>query len=339
MDELTLLRRYREDDQPTDRVVAERVAAARVRIHQATRPTAAVPRRRVPILVAGSIAAVLAVTAAVVLAPRAAEPSAAAVLERAAHATIAAAPIELQPGEYLRVEVRESALGYVTSNGKDYDGAYVVPSVTVTWIPADQSAAWVREQYSAPAAAFFGGADVRKAAAAEYATDAHQGDADSVSRVAGGDFTNGELGGTPDGMITTTDIRSLPRDPAALLKRIADAPGDVGASRDERVMDTVAQLLASGLVPLDLQAAMYRTLALLPALTVTHDQVSLDGRIGTALGLPSAQGRDVSEIIVDDATGAYIGDRTVQTTTAGSVPAGTTASSTSVRISVTRSAP
>jgi hypothetical protein len=337
MDELTLLHRYREDDRPADGVIVERVAAARARVEQGMRPSVVAPRRRVRVALAVGVTAVLAITAAVVLAPRSVEPTAAAVLNRAADATVDAAPTALETGEFLRVEVRESALGYVTSNGDDYDGAYRAPDVTITWIPADHSSTWVREQYSGPATAFYGGAGVRRAAERDYATEAHQGDAGSITRVAGGEFTNGELGGTPAGTITIADIPTLPRDASELLRRIVTAPGDVGASRDQRVMDTIGQLLGSGLVPLDLQAAMYKALALLPDLTVTHDQADLDGRAGTAVGL--ANGNYLDEIIVDDRTGAYIGRRSVQTKATGDVPAGTVASSTSVRISVTRTTP
>jgi RNA polymerase sigma-70 factor (ECF subfamily) len=287
------------------------------------------------------------VVAVTVLVPRHTDSAAAMVLHRAADAAVDAAPPALASGQYLEVTVTDSSLGFVAAPGTDDyrspdTSAYVLSSVTTTWIPSDRSGRWVREQYVAQPTQVYGATAADQAAARaageqDYASEPHQGDADSITTAKGGSFAH-ELGGDSAGEITAADLPSLPRDPQKLLDRLAKVP-DAGADRSHRVMSAVTELLSTGLVPADLQAAMYNALALLPDLVVTHGQVALDGRSGTALGLKATSDDYSTEIIVDDTTGTYIGHRELQGTAVGGVPAGTVASSSSVRISVTSEAP
>jgi hypothetical protein len=139
-------------------------------------------------------------------------------------------------------------------------------------------------------------------------------------------------GGKQEGRIGPTDIAGLPRDPAALVRRIEAAPRSVGASDAEHVFDTITELLRTGLVPADLRAGMYEALATLPGIVVTEEQASLDGRVGTAVGLPAGTGSDRQEVIIDRTDGAYLGERTVQVRRLGSIPAGAVIDSVAVRV-------
>jgi len=351
MDELTALREYRREiAELPELAITGHLERAKARFttrrenpHDARTKQARIPALRVLAPIAA--AAVVAVIAVSVLVPRHSDSAAAAVLHRAADATVAAAPPALAPGQYLRVIATESSLAYVgaPSGTDDYTGAYVSPSVTATWIPKDQKSTWVREQYVERATTFYdetaaAAASAAEQAAADYASEPHQGDPDSITRAKGGKFSNGELGGDPDGEITPADLPSLPRDPQKLLDRLAQVP-DAGVARSERVLTAASDLLATGLVPAELQSAIYDALALLPDLVVTRHQAALDGRTGTALGVKSKPGVDRTEIIVDDTTGSYIGRRTIQGAAVGPVPAGTVSSSTAVSIAVTSDAP
>ncbi|MEO5834663.1 MAG: CU044_5270 family protein, partial [Nakamurella sp.] len=126
---------------------------------------------------------------------------------------------------------------------------------------------------------------------------------------------------------TPAFLTELPRDPVQLYDRLqADAP-DNGRG-DAELFVYSADLLRSGLVPADLRAALYETLATLPGLEITDAAANLDGRVGTALGIDD--GHERQDIIIDPATGAFIGERQVLTDDQDGVPAGSTISFTSV---------
>lgn len=346
-DDLATLRRMRPDllDVSPDAVdSALRRARARLEVSPATgaprRMTpgrAALTRRRTALvgLTATVAASAIVGTGIGVTHLTAPESAAASTL----HAAARAASASPRPsGSFTRVTTTENALGYATSDGSDYDEGYVFPLTSITWIPEGVSGTWTRESWSGPATTFYGGAAARRAAAEDYATSAHR-DNPETERATGGDFTNGELGGTEAGTLTASDIADLPRDPQALTRRIEAAPGDKGATSSEHVFDTISQLLRTGLVPADLRAGMFEALANLPEIVIADRQTTLDGRRGTALGLNSAQGLERHEVIIDQVSGAYLGERTLQTKSEGSIPAGTAIDSVSVTSTPTNRLP
>lgn len=107
-------------------------------------------------------------------------------------------------------------------------------------------------------------------------------------------------------------LASLPRDPIQLNDRLRNdarrTQGSFGA--DLTLVDSVTSLLASGMVPADLRAALYRTLALTPGMEITEQAANLDGVKGTAFGV-TGEGRR-HEVIIDPTTGQFIGSRHVQ---------------------------
>jgi hypothetical protein len=87
-------------------------------------------------------------------------------------------------------------------------------------------------------------------------------------------------------------------------------------------LSAAVTVLRSGLVPADLRAALYRALALMPELKITDEVANLDGRVGMALGIAGSFARQ--DLIIDTATGQYIGDRVVTMNDGYYGPAGTT---------------
>lgn len=87
------------------------------------------------------------------------------------------------------------------------------------------------------------------------------------------------------------------------------------------------------------RAVLFEAIALLPRIQITHDTAVHDGRTGTAFSVEPTDDRDRLEIIMDPATGRYIGEREVTTTAMGAVPPGTKVSYTAVETHVVDSAP
>jgi hypothetical protein len=65
-------------------------------------------------------------------------------------------------------------------------------------------------------------------------------------------------------------------------------------------------------VPPDLQAALFRAAALVPGMRVFPDSVNVAGRHGTGVGFVTDRSHE-ELIIVDPATGRFIGTRSVLT--------------------------
>lgn len=107
-------------------------------------------------------------------------------------------------------------------------------------------------------------------------------------------------------------LASLPRDPVQLNDRLRnDAQRThVSFGPNLTLVEDVANLLRSGIVPADLRAALYRTLALTPGIEITERVANLDGLEGTAFGVTEDGQRE--EVIIDPTTGQFIGSRRIQ---------------------------
>lgn len=105
-------------------------------------------------------------------------------------------------------------------------------------------------------------------------------------------------------------LASLPRDPGQLNDRLRnDAERtNVQFTPDLTLADDVVNLLMSGIMPNDLRAALYRTLAMTPGLEITEN-VDLDGHKGTAFGVSGVGQRH--DVIIDPTTGEFIGLRRI----------------------------
>jgi hypothetical protein len=127
-------------------------------------------------------------------------------------------------------------------------------------------------------------------------------------------------------------LASLPRDPHQLYGKLRADTANRGQDPDLEMLVYVADSLRGGLVPADLRAALYRALALMPALEITDRAANLDGRVGVAYGIGKAGTRQ--EMIIDPTTGQFIGERETTTRDMDGLKAGTVTSYTSVSTAV-----
>lgn len=93
------------------------------------------------------------------------------------------------------------------------------------------------------------------------------------------------------------------------------------------------------MVPADLRAALYKAAALIPGVTVTDEQATLDGRKGIAIGRVETASHRRQDIIIDPKTGLLIGEREVLTAPEGSMPAGTATTWTAIETTISGTAP
>ena len=132
---------------------------------------------------------------------------------------------------------------------------------------------------------------------------------------------------------------SLPRDPQALLNLIYERTKGAGQSPGSEAFVTIADGLRTGVVPADLRAALYKAAALIPGVTVTDREATIDGRTGIALGIPTSDGVARTDILIDPVSGLVIGEQDVLLKDHQGSPAGTVTSWSSVKTSVVNSAP
>lgn len=111
------------------------------------------------------------------------------------------------------------------------------------------------------------------------------------------------------------DLSDIPTNSGAEALAYFDAQYTGGnKSRDEDNFDRITDVLATGLVPADLRAALFEALALIPGVSSTADVENYDGKLGIAIGRTEfLRGGQRQEIIVDPATGLVIGERDLYT--------------------------
>ncbi|MBN6037622.1 CU044_5270 family protein [Amycolatopsis sp. 195334CR] len=221
----------------------------------------------------------------------------AAILDRAAQAP--GTDVPLAPGQFRYVETH----AWNVNRSPEKDLTYRVESVTREWVPADERQEWLlRKEYTGNREFLSG--DERDAAP-ENTT------AEEDMRAPCGEY------GTPTGgpgcegtwqHPTAEWMAGLPRDPAKLGELLrADLPDN---DRGEvRVFDYASDLLRTGRVPADLRSALYRVLATVPGIKQVDNAATLDGRVGTALGIEDDDSRH--DIVIDPVTGQFIGERDV----------------------------
>ncbi|TDV40751.1 CU044_5270 family protein [Actinophytocola oryzae] len=211
----------------------------------------------------------------------------------------------LGPGEYRYVATHAWWL-----TGTDRY-SYLAENLLETWVPADQTQDWLLRRDVTGARKWVSGTEA-EARAAGYPVD-EGGGLEGKWRAPCGDWFAKEEHREPcarRGTWQTPDeefLASLPREPTELYDRLRAATAGQGPTPDLEVLVYVADALRSGLVPADLRAAFYRALALVPDLRITDRVANLDGREGTAYGVTGEGTRQ--EIIVDPATGQFIGER------------------------------
>lgn len=320
---------------PTARLRSE----ARLQQILATDPTPTSQARYRPLMrrvILASAAAVLLVggiVAADVILPgkSGATAEAAQVLEATAAATITASDPVVGPGQYLKIDTKAvyPALG----------GLSGPPSIWLDqangqmYVPADRNGEWTWKREAPTPVVFF----------SELAKDkAAEGNPMGKAEVLRAD--KGAFYGAPqiifNGMPLEEAIKSLPRDPGQLLDVIYEQTRGLGPNAETEALITVADILRKGIIPADLRAALYKAATLIPGVSISDRQATLDGRTGVAIGISSWGGNLRQDIIVDPQTGLLIGERQVLLKTGSEfpdVPEGTAISWTAIETSVVNS--
>ncbi|QUH04804.1 CU044_5270 family protein [Saccharopolyspora erythraea] len=239
---------------------------------------------------------------------------------------------------------------YVSHHGWEmvtFQGGYgtfgvLAENVRDHWIPADEKQEWLERRDTTGREKWVKGTREEAEAAGidVYASWWPEGE----HKAPCGDFYPSQSadGGPPPcagkpgwGKPTQEWMATLPREPEALyatLRSTADSPYDDPVMDNYQMVYNVGVTLQTGQVPADLRAALYRTLAMIPGVEITEQGVNLDGRQGVAIGIADNDQR--YEMIIDPATGDYIGYRKVATEQNPDYEAGTVLAVTSVKTAV-----
>jgi hypothetical protein len=298
-------------------------------------------RRRVLIVSAAAALLVGGIVVADVVRPSGpgATAEAAEVLNNAAAATIRTSDPVVGPGQYLKIDTTAvSAAGVLLGDpgGDRRTVEWLDKSSDHLYVPADQTAEWIWNREARIPTTFF--SEDAKAEATKY-QQSQAGDPvrmGELLRAPGGNFY-GEQRLLFAGMPLAEGVKSLPRDPQALLDIIRQR-GKQGRPEAE-TLEAIAEALRTGVVPADLRAALYKAAALIPGVTVVDRQANLDGKTGPAIGIEHPNRKTRTDIIIDPATGLLIGERVVTLTARETFPAGTATAWTSIQTSVVNSAP
>lgn len=260
--------------------------------------------------------------------PGAVTAQAAQVLNDAAQTTIQTADPVVNPGQYLKIDSTNLWGSFSTDeNGKQYQ--WLDTEKMTMYIPANREDEWVWERSGRIPTTFF------DEASKEYAQRTQTAEA-LVLRGANGAFYGPE---SESSFPAPSYLDSLPRDPRLLLHDIYEKTAGKGQSVDGEALVFIADLLRTGVVPGELRAALYKAAALIPGVTVTDEQATLDGRKGIAIGRVEDFSHFRHDIIIDPKNGLPIGERQVLTEPLGTMPAGTATTWTTVETSVADTAP
>ncbi|MDR6685775.1 RNA polymerase sigma-70 factor (ECF subfamily) [Arthrobacter sp. 1088] len=247
---------------------------------------------------------------------------AAELLNRAADSVIATTDPAVGPGQYLRLDTAES-----TINASENGLMWTARSDNQLFVPYDRNGEWVLNLGPLEPAEYFGAATEEKVENYYRSKGLQSPEPGRQLRGLGGTVVF-SANSVTFGNLSPTEEATIPREPAALVDWIkAEIKGT-----DASVWSFIAGQLATGVVPAEWRAALYRAAALVPGAIVTEQQITLDGRSGTAVGRTEDGVR--TDVIFDPASGLFIGMRAVNETGNSIVPAGTTTAWTSVRTSV-----
>lgn len=125
------------------------------------------------------------------------------------------------------------------------------------------------------------------------------------------DTSRGRCRGGFWSMPTQTWVARLPRDPHKLYAQLRKDSIKNNGRGNVELLNTAADGLRTGQLPVDLQAALFRALALIPDLTISKGLANADGRVGVGYGIDD--GRTRFDLILDPKTGEFIGEREVVT--------------------------
>ncbi|EID52565.1 CU044_5270 family protein [Saccharomonospora xinjiangensis] len=253
----------------------------------------------------------------------------AATLERAAERASGADEPAAAEGQYRYVMERVS----VVNSGSGDGGRSIfwrVEQVNETWAPHRESDEWLHRRTPDGEREWLVGSEEEARRAGLTFDDEHS---DGEWKAPCGDWFSERPCEEPAGWHNPTPEwqASLPKDPGALYERLRDdAPEN--SRGDAELLVYAADALRSGVLGKEVRAALYEALTKVPGLEITEEEATLDGRVGTALGIEDGTQRQ--EIIIDPDTGEFIGERTVLSEGNGDLPEGTVLSHSSVTTAV-----
>ncbi|TCC51056.1 hypothetical protein E0H75_13005 [Kribbella capetownensis] len=327
MNEIDLLKRVRDDVPPADPVA---LARARQRVLTPSPVRRFVGRRRV--LVAGAVAATLAVgflVNDVVIKDGATKPGAVAdastFLANAAELTNANPDAPIPPGQYRQVTQRSQGTWRFGPHNS-YVGTRL--DVSNWWISADQKPPYTatsvlsaKKEFSSPAARTLWNKLDPLNIKPEMIKSPYVCGVGTNGGYLMLQKKDGKNICTPSWLMPSPDfLARLPRDPDKLLTALrhdgtpTKTRGQTPESLNLEAFDRVATVLASGIAPADLRAALYQAARKIPGIQLQADAVNLDGKSGLAIGLVEFLGVR-KDLIIDPGTGQFLGLREVATVT------------------------
>lgn len=290
-----------------------------------------------------------------------ADPAAADVLNAAALATLEVSDPQLAPGQYLRVRTDGTYLteGWLNEDvdaarvdGEAVDLATIEPQYYMqgeqyeVFLPADRSDSWwwiqcrvTLDQTFGPKSELAAQQNPSFAGGVVGHLQEAPGGLRKYELPSGGFKLGNPVGGykTLDG--TSDDFTQLPLEPRELLNAIYRFNGDAGQSRDGEALVWITDTLRLGTVPAEYRAAMYQAAALIPGVTITDEQATLNGTTGIAIGRDETNSNVREEMIIDPATGQFIGERRIALESYGPIAAGSPVGWTAVTTEIVDAAP
>jgi hypothetical protein len=204
----------------------------------------------------------------------------------------------LRPGQYRHIVTHSWDIAFPQGSIEIMGGVYLEETVHQLWLSADPEEQCLVD----------GNRTGRYKRVARDATKAEASRGPALipehgeSQLLCGDFPGGSWQHPSTGFVA-----SVPRDPGQLYDRLRRDADKRWPDPDLNAFVLAAEALGTGQLPADLRAALYRALALVPGVGVTEQVADLDGTKGTAIGISRLGVRQ--DVIIDTATGEFIGER------------------------------
>lgn len=244
--------------------------------------------------------------------PGAPSPAVAAVLNQAADNAVKFSDPVLKPGQYLKVSrvARNVAEGEVLmADGRRSPAGYLQGADSDKYIPANSGAEWV--WVSKPTGALSPAPGTTAEQFAQIKRD-QRGLAGTVSYGTSRDGSFSEDEVSPGEVFPGQERpQDLPGTPEALLQHIYKVTEGSGQGRDREAFVWIVDRLGTDVPSASMRALYFRTLALIPGTELGASDAVLNGVRGTLVTAPSVQSGTVWQILIDPATGRYLGEREV----------------------------